>query len=116
LSQYLNVAIVAASENAGLDSPKNRHDDDLRADGDRGQRMDGVTWLRSFGRQRALVFECLGGNSRFSLAYFELPADTGISEARWEKTIMPRERPLPPVSKPIVVLELSFSGGSNGCG
>jgi hypothetical protein len=42
--------------------------------------MDRVNQLLLLGRQRVLVFECLGGNSRIAPAYFELPDDTDIFE------------------------------------
>jgi hypothetical protein len=43
--------------------------------------MDRVARLRSLGRRRVEVFECLGGNFRSQPSYFALPADTDIFAA-----------------------------------
>jgi hypothetical protein len=42
--------------------------------------MDRITRLLPLGRQRVLVFECLGGNSPIAPAYFECLDDTDIFE------------------------------------
>ena len=61
------------------------------------------------------------GNVRAFERIARLSAKSGVLSVNTrggtlEKTIMPRERSLPPASKPIDVPELSFRGGSNGWG
>ena len=61
------------------------------------------------------------GNVRAFERIARLSAKSGVLSVNTrggtlEKTIMPRERSLPPASKPIDVPELSFLGGSNGHG